>query len=103
MSIIGHLCGYTASFARVELLGAILALFSDLPLHLAIDNESVVRRAAKYILCLQNHPDEQIPGVPLGLPTNGDLWKIFCDVLRARGPHSVKVKKTKGHAYTNTQ
>ena len=93
ISIVGHLGGYTSSSSRVELLGAILALFSDLPLHLAIDNASDVRRAKRYIDWLQHAPESPPPGAPLGHTTNGDLWKIFCVTLRARGPHTVKVKK----------
>eukprot|EP00973_Karenia_brevis_P023702 3266538-Karenia_brevis.AAC.1 len=33
------------------------------------------------------------------LQNNGDLWEIFHKILVSRGPHSVRVSKTKGHAF----
>ena len=102
MAIMGYLGGYTSSSSRIELLGVILSLFSDQPLHLAVDNASVVRRASMYLDWLLHDPSGAMPGKPLGITKNGDLWQIVCGTLRARGPDTFRIKKTKGHALANT-
>ena len=74
----GHLGFYTSSSSRIELLGTIIALFSDQPLHLAVDNASVVNRAALYRDWLLQRPEQPPPGKPFGLTkTWGPVENIF--------------------------
>ena len=72
--IFGYLDGYKSSSARIELVGLILSLFSDLPLYIAVDNASVVRRAQFYHKCIVQNPTVEPPGKPFGLLKHGDLW-----------------------------
>ena len=75
--IFGYLDGYKSSSARIELVGLMLSLFSDLPLFIAVDNASVVRRAQLYHNWLLKNATVEPPGKPFGLLKNGDPWVIF--------------------------
>eukprot|EP00973_Karenia_brevis_P007678 1042795-Karenia_brevis.AAC.1 len=70
LAIMGFLGGYRSSSSRVELLGVILALLSDLPVFLAVDNASVVRRAHFYHKWLLQNPNSAPPGKPFSLLKN---------------------------------
>ena len=98
VAIMGYLGGYRSSSTRIELVGVILAIMSSLPVHLACDSQSVVRRAHFYAEHLRHNDTSDLPGKPFLLFKNGDLWFIFHNILRARGPHSFTIKKTKGYA-----
>ena len=94
-AFMGNLGDYTSSSSRIALLGTIIALFSDQPLHLAVDNASVVKRATIFRDWLLHHSEQLLSGKPFGLTKNGDPWQIFCDVLCARGHASFMIKKRK--------
>ena len=98
VAILGYLGGYRSSSTRIELVGVILSILSDLPVYLACDSQSVVRRAQFYAEHLRTNNTVVPPGKPFLLFKNGDLWSIFYNTLRARGPHTFHIKKTKGHA-----
>ena len=65
--IFGYLDGYQSSSARSELVGLILSLFSDVPLYIAVDNASVVRRAQLYHKWILQNATLEPPGKPFGL------------------------------------
>ena len=98
LDILGYLGGYRSSSSRIELVGVILSIMSNLPVHFACDNLSVLRRAQYYTDHLRQHDTQEPPGKPSPLLKNGNLWAIFYNSLRARGPHSFCIKNTKGHA-----
>ena len=77
-AFLGYLGGFSSSSSRIELLGTILAVFSDQPLHLAVDNASVVKRAAIYQDWLLHRPEEPPPGKPLGLTKK---WRPLANLL----------------------
>ena len=98
MALLGYLGGYQSSSSRIELVGTIMAMLANFPVHLAGDNLSVVNRASSLRAWLIDHPLNPPPGKPFSLCKNGDLWDIFFKQLAARGPRSFRIKKTKGHA-----
>eukprot|EP00973_Karenia_brevis_P063358 8806287-Karenia_brevis.AAC.1 len=61
LAILGYLGGYKSSSSRIELLGVILSLLSNVAVHLAGDNLSVVRRADYYRKWLLDNPDSTRP------------------------------------------
>ena len=101
VAVLGYLGGYRSSSTRIELVGVILSIMSDLPVFLACDSQSVVNRAQLYANHLRTNATDQPPGKPFLLLKNGDLWSIFYNILKARGPHTFHIKKTKGHALAN--
>ena len=74
VAILGYLGGYRSQSTRIELVGVILSIMSDLPVFLACDSQSVVKRAQFYADHLRNNAAEQPPGNPFLLLKNGDLW-----------------------------
>ena len=77
---------------RTEITAGLVARLADGPVHIASDNKSFVDRANALRQTLN------IKRKDWSLVTNGDLWAIFCNVLRAEGPQSVCFSWTKGHA-----
>ena len=77
---------------RTEITAGLFAMLADGPVHLASDNQSFVGKAN----CLRQTLD--IKRKDWSLVANGDLWAVFCAVVRAKGPHSVLFSWTKGHA-----
>eukprot|EP00973_Karenia_brevis_P079093 10975377-Karenia_brevis.AAC.1 len=43
------------------------------------------------------------PVRPYSITQDGDLWSIADNFIQARGPHSIHVVKTKGHAYEDPE
>ena len=117
LEVASYIDGFVSSSTRTELLGIILALFSDLPVHLAVDSAAVLgpaRRIQSWLIrYVQSLSSAQLPQSPadtwqlkpLGkhfeLTSNGDLWHIFFRTLMHRGPTTVMFTKTKGHALEN--
>eukprot|EP00973_Karenia_brevis_P015855 2170445-Karenia_brevis.AAC.1 len=83
--IIGYHLGCLGSSSRAEIIGLALAAYANRPLHLALDNLYVVNHANKYIRHVQKY--------------GATKWHYIYRVILARGPHSIKVSKTKGHAF----
>eukprot|EP00973_Karenia_brevis_P039664 5476164-Karenia_brevis.AAC.1 len=92
-----YLDGLPSSSARAELLALIGSLFTPSPLHVALDNQSVVDYASYLIDILRNSVEFDC-AVQFHKKPNGDLWQIFFDTLKHKGPHALIVSKTKGHA-----
>ena len=87
-------------------MGLITAMLLPMPIHIGIDNSTVVQNFHK----LQKFAEEQLSvggalrsGLhplrkPWQLVTDGDLWKVAWNILMQRGTTTVKVTKVKGHA-----
>eukprot|EP00973_Karenia_brevis_P094568 12423157-Karenia_brevis.AAC.1 len=107
--------GSISSSSRTELLGLIISLFSPLPLHVALDSAAVLHPARSILSWLCSPSTDlsllraQLPqsvcdyrvhplGKSLAFLPNSDLWHIYYRTLVARGPHTVLLTKTKGHA-----
>eukprot|EP00973_Karenia_brevis_P044690 6188490-Karenia_brevis.AAC.1 len=91
--------GYQSSSTRAELMGAIIAILSSHPVHLALDNLSVVCTAQNFINNLQKFGFDS--SILFSQMHNGDLWKIFYHVAFKRNCHSIAISWTKGHALSN--
>ena len=83
------------SSTRAELAGLIQALANDRPVHVALDNQSVVDRA-RAILSKDFKPCR-----PWELTKDGDLWAIYQMLLSQRTVDNTTISKVKGHATTN--
>ena len=71
-----------------------MALCANRPIHLALDNKSIVSKL-NTVLRLGSKP----PLRPWSLQADGDLWEIAHDVLRWRGgATSTVINWCKGHA-----
>ena len=96
-----------------------MALLSPLTLNIGVDNATVVKRGNEIIDHLSKQEAverrdakgrEKLGGTlsVLHRPTpykqgwpqmrDGDLWEVFVDLVRQRGPHTVNITKVKGHA-----
>ena len=64
VAIMGYLGGYRSSSTRIELVGVILSILSDIPVHLACESQSVVRRAQFYAEHLRTNDTVVPPGKP---------------------------------------
>ena len=85
--------GPNAASTRAELgamLGASLAPF---PIHVAMDNISVVNRTQLLIRGIPIHPYK-----PWQLLRDGHLWKALSDAIYQRGPGSIAASWVKGRA-----
>ena len=88
----GTIPGVFSSSTRAELASVIAALAKPGPLHIALDNLSVVFGVLNIL--------EGIQGTkrPWALRPDGDLWAIAEQAISSRGANSVTVAWTKGHA-----
>ena len=98
---------------------AIVAMMSPDGLNIGIDNATVdekgnaiiVHQRSQLQLDAEGHDGVRLIGggrsrlhrsSPFkqrwALMRDGDLWQVFADVVRQRGPHSVIITKVKGHA-----
>eukprot|EP00973_Karenia_brevis_P069992 9731113-Karenia_brevis.AAC.1 len=91
LEIYTALHGPSTSSARPELLAVILALLAPRAAHLGVDNLAVVRTANKMIQRI-NSP-HTLPKPTFNIMTDGDLWKIFWQVVEQKGSHSIKITK----------
>eukprot|EP00973_Karenia_brevis_P092947 12414807-Karenia_brevis.AAC.1 len=70
-----------------------------MPVHDALDNLGVVRKANHLLQLAQK--DSSWRGKDFLLQNDGDLWQIYWDAIVARNPHTVRISWTKGHALEN--
>ena len=115
LELLSFLNGPISSSSRAELLGLIVTIMSKLPVHVALDSAAVLSPASRIVGFLTSSPSflsrlrarlpqsvVDIPHMPLprqiAFMANSDLWLIFIRTLAMRGPHTVKLTKTKGHA-----
>ena len=108
--------GAVSSSSRAELVGLIVAFFSNLPVHAAIDSQVVLTTAGKIHAFLSSYADlsefrarlphsvEDLPKLPLRrqLPflPNSDLWLVLWRTLVMRGTRGVRLKKPKAMPWT---
>jgi hypothetical protein len=97
------------SSTRAELLAGIGALLAKVPTHLAADNLCFINGANVIIRAVNRNISlgENILSTPdfayrfrkhWALIPDGDLWRLFYVLTKARTPHSLRVTKVKGHA-----
>jgi len=106
------------SSTRCELAAAIVALLAPRPANIAIDNATVVRKGNEIIDHARRKEEEErsrdsrmiLGGSKSGLHRespykkkwsqikDGDLWELFANLVKQRGPKSVRITKVKGHA-----
>eukprot|EP00973_Karenia_brevis_P009766 1318864-Karenia_brevis.AAC.1 len=92
----GYLRGFISSSTRAELLGVIIALLAPIPVHIALDNLAVVKKAQYFHnILLSNTAHTKILFTQIN---NGDLWILFHYIVQKRGPKSCAFSWTKGHA-----
>ena len=85
--------GAIQSPMRAELCGAILAMAGGVPIHLAIDNSSVVKGIKKAL-----HEKRRARAFDWQGRENEDLWEVLWRIVKSRPNFATKVKWTKGHA-----
>ena len=115
-------CSFNASLnssTRCELAAAIIAMIAPRPVHIGIDNQTVVGKGTEIIQHERRRQEEDRYGKNGAMmfggkrsrlhkktpykrgwahTRDGDLWDIFADLVRDRGPETVKISKVKGHA-----
>eukprot|EP00973_Karenia_brevis_P066473 9240033-Karenia_brevis.AAC.1 len=79
-------------------MGVLLSLLSPLPVHVALDNRTVVNRALYFKQLIAGGSTQRVLFSQL---VDGDLWLLFYHVLRMRGCRSFTATWTKGHALTH--
>ena len=88
----GAIPGVYSSSTRAELASVIAALPKPGPLHFALDNAAVVQGMHAIISGITTSKR------PWALRSDGDLWSIAERAVAIRGPNSLAVQWTKGHA-----
>ena len=83
--------GALQTVQRAELWGVIAALQASRPVHLGVDNASVVQHVGRILA--GRKPDR-----PLELLVDGDLVALIQRLVELRGPRTTAVSKVTGHA-----
>ena len=92
----GPIRGPRLSSTRTEIAAASQAVANDGPVHIGSDSDNFVSMARR-ILTSAN-PATFIPKKIWELTPDGDLWRIFVDLVIQKGPHTVWATWLKGHA-----
>ena len=87
----------TASSTSAELMGLRLVPHSQHAATVAVDNQTMVDKANKL---LSGAIKSDKPPAKLMMQHDGDLWMMFFRAIVHRGPRSLRVVKTTGHALT---
>ena len=99
--------GLKGSSTRAEIIAIMIALLSDIPIHVATDSENAKRGYCEIINFLTEQDLDEGEGDgyenwPMerhwSLITDGDLWEQAFWIIKARGPTSIRITKVKGHA-----
>ena len=87
--------GFGGSSTRMELAASILALASDIPVHIGTDSQAFMTKALSIqeLIGTGKHMRR-----PWGTQIDGDLWEIYHNHLKAKGIHALRITKVKGHA-----
>ena len=93
------IAGMGGSSTEAEIATGIIAMAADTEVHMGIDSNSFMDRAK---IIFQMIREERKPKRPWSTQTDGDLWQIFCERAKQKGPNSIKVSKAKGHANEKT-
>ena len=87
------------SSTRVEAQGLLAALCHDGPQHIVCDNATAVVQVEKLQRCvLDGALQQKLRRRPWGLQCDGDVWSAVATALQEKGPQSVMVRWSKGHA-----
>ena len=87
--------GYGSSSTRAEIGAGILAIAAEGATHIGSDSQAFVSRATAIAKMVKNGKE---PRRPWSTQKNGDLWQVFHNTLKMKGPDSFKATKVKGHA-----
>ncbi len=86
--------GYTGSSTRTELAAAIIAILANGPTHIGTDRQAFCDKANNILWHLRARKKLKINWK---LSSDGDLWDHFQRAAIAKGPHSIRITKVKGH------
>ena len=92
VSLWGSATGHRSSSTRTELAAGIVAATNSIGIHQGSDSMAYVKKFN------QIRDGDFRPKRPWNLQTDGDLWEILDNILKGRGPASLKVSWCKGHA-----
>ena len=95
VELITHLVGFGGTSTRAELAAAIVALSSDLPVHLGTDSRAFKLKAEQVHELVKA---ERAPRRPWQTQCDGDLWELYHRCVVANGEHAIRISKVKGHA-----
>ena len=93
MGISARLWGADSSSTRAEIAGGVVSLIMPGPVHLASDSLGFVTKANETL-----QKPSTMPKRPYSIQTDGDRWHIFHNVTLQKGPGSIRISWTKGHA-----
>ena len=82
----GTLVGQFGSSTRAEIAGGIAALLQPIPVHIGTDSEAFLVKASQIIANPVVHPRK-----PFALQRDGDLWQVFAQLVKDRGPNSIAI------------
>ena len=88
----GALTGHRANSTRTELAAGILALLAPGPIHQGTDSKAYKDKAHRILQGQQLNRKK-----PWNLQKDGVLWEWFDILSRAKGRHSIRITKVKGH------
>ena len=86
--------GFDGSSTRAEVAAGIIAIYAEGPIHIGTDSQAFVKKANKLIDDINRNNDE----INWSLHSDGDLWELFHNALRAKTTQAVKITWIKGHA-----
>ena len=89
--------GPSSSSTRTELLGIITASLAPIPVCCALDNSAATNKGQDIILILRQNANYHTKQ-PYELTKDRDLWTVFNECVKSRGPVTISLLKVKGHA-----
>ena len=87
--------GFGGSSTRTELAAGILAISSDVPVHIGTDSAAFQRKANKLLSWLRGGRRAR---ADWRMQSDGDLWEHFYKAAAAKGAGAIEISKVKGHA-----
>ena len=93
LSLWGAVAGLRCSSLRTELSAGCIAATAKGPVHQATDSMAYMRKINRLLA-----GEDLTRRKPWALQQDGDLWQIMDDIIKAKGPQSLRVTWTKGHA-----
>ncbi len=86
--------GYSGSSTRTELAAGIIAISANGPTHIGTDSQAFCDRANLILWHLRRKSKHYINWKTAA---DGDLWYHFERAAQAKGLHSIRITKVKGH------
>ncbi len=87
--------GFGGSSTRTELAAGVIAISSQGPVRLGTDSEAFRSNAVGIIESIKRSDRRK---AQWKTTSDGDLWEHFFKAVAAKGAHSVRITKVKGHA-----